>query len=167
MALKRIYLSLGSNVGDREQNLQDAIDRLAGAGIRILRCSSVYETEPQDLADQPWFLNVVIEAETELMPMQLLSRIVAIEKEMGRTRKVAKGPRPIDIDVLFFGRFVIDTPQLCVPHPRLDQRRFVLAPMAELAPDFRHPVMRKSMRELLGRLKGQEVRRREGRLRIP
>ncbi|MFN3322345.1 MAG: 2-amino-4-hydroxy-6-hydroxymethyldihydropteridine diphosphokinase [Bryobacteraceae bacterium] len=167
MALKRIYLSLGSNVGDREQNLQDAIDRLAGAGIRILRCSSVYETEPQDLADQPWFLNVVIEAETELMPMQLLSKIVAIEKEMGRTRKVAKGPRPIDIDVLFFGRFVIDTPQLCVPHPRLDQRRFVLAPMAELAPDFRHPVMRKSMRELLGRLKGQEVRRREGRLGIP
>lgn len=156
--MKRIYLSLGSNLGDREQNLQRARELLNGAGIAILRASALYETEPRDLVNQPWFLNQVVEAQTALFPMQLLNRALKIEKEMGRRRLVDKGPRTIDIDVLLYHRFVIDSPALVVPHPRMHERRFVLAPMAELAPELRHPVTRQTMRELLGRIKGQAIR---------
>jgi 2-amino-4-hydroxy-6-hydroxymethyldihydropteridine diphosphokinase len=157
--MKRIYLGLGSNLGEREENLRRARELLNAAGIRILRESSLYETEPQDLTHQPWFLNQVVEAETALFPMQLLGRVLKIEKELGRRRVIEKGPRTLDIDILLYHRFVIDSPVLVVPHPRMHERRFVLAPMAELAPDLRHPVTRQTMRELLGRIKGQAIRR--------
>ncbi len=157
--MKTIYLSLGSNQGNREAYLQEAIDRLSQARVCVLRISSVYETEPQDFPDQPWFLNLVLEASTELFPMQLLSRIQAIETELGRSRRIPKGPRTIDIDILLFGRFIVDAPRLVIPHPRLHQRRFVLEPLAEIAPELRHPVFRKSMRELLEGTKDQAVRK--------
>lgn len=157
--MKRIFLGLGSNLGEREENLRRARELLNAAGIKILRESSLYETEPQDVTHQPWFLNQVVEAETSLFPMQLLSRVLKIEKELGRRRVIEKGPRTLDIDILLYHRFVIDSPVLVVPHPRMHERRFVLAPMAELAPDLRHPVTRQTMRELLGRIKGQAIRR--------
>jgi 2-amino-4-hydroxy-6-hydroxymethyldihydropteridine diphosphokinase len=156
--LKTAYLSLGSNVGDREAHLRHALERLEAADVHVAAKSQVYETEPQDLAGQPWFLNLAAEVETDLFPMQLLSRIQKIERDLGRQRLRAGGPRTADIDILFYGRFVIDTPQLVVPHPRLHLRRFVLEPLSEIASDLRHPVLRKTVREMLAELQGQRVR---------
>ncbi len=153
------YLSLGSNLEDRERNLKRALELLASPDIQIKRVSSIYETEPQELRDQPWFLNLVAEVETTLFPMQLLRRVRKIEKQLGRQRLVPKGPRTVDIDILLFGRFVINTPGLQVPHPRMQDRRFVLEPLAEIAPELRHPKTRRSVREMLDATKGQIVRR--------
>ncbi|MDP8981098.1 MAG: 2-amino-4-hydroxy-6-hydroxymethyldihydropteridine diphosphokinase [Acidobacteriota bacterium] len=161
--MKSAWLSLGSNVGDREANLREAMRRLEAEGIHIRRESSVYETEPQDLRDQPWFLNSVVEVETALFPRQLLTCVRKIEKALGRKRIVAKGPRTIDIDILLYGSSVIKTADLEIPHPRMSERRFVLEPLAELAPDLRHPVSRRTMKELLGGVAGQVVRRTEPR----
>jgi 2-amino-4-hydroxy-6-hydroxymethyldihydropteridine diphosphokinase len=147
--LKRIYLSLGSNVGDREGNLRKAVERLASQDVRVLRTSRIYETEPVGYRDQGWFLNQVVEAETALFPMQLLTRIGRVERELGRMRLVPNGPRTIDIDILFYAAAVVDTPRLEIPHPRIAERRFVLAPLAELAPDLRHPVAHRSVRQML------------------
>jgi 2-amino-4-hydroxy-6-hydroxymethyldihydropteridine diphosphokinase len=155
---KTVYLGLGSNVGEREQHLQAAVDRLRSRELRIRRLSSVYETEPQGMRNQRWFLNLVAEAETDLFPRQLLGRIVKIERELGRRRMVENGPRTIDIDILFFGNAVVQTDELTIPHPRYAGRRFVLAPMVELAPDLRDPVSRQTMRELLAGTAGQGVR---------
>lgn len=157
--MKTVYLSLGSNLDNREQNLRRALDLLAAPEIRITRVSSLYETEPRDFRDQPWFLNLVVEIETTLFPMQLLGRIRKIEKELGRQRRVAKGPRTIDIDILLFGSFVIDTPQLQVPHPRMWDRRFVLEPLAAIAPELRDPVSGRSIREMLAATAGQIVKK--------
>lgn len=157
--MKTAYLSLGSNLGDREANLRRALELLASPEIRIRRVSSLYETEPQDLRHQPWFLNLAAEIETSLFPMQLLNRVQKIEKDMGRKRIVEKGPRTIDIDIVLFGNFTIDTPRLTTPHPRMQDRRFVLEPLAELAPDLRHPVIRRSVREMLAGTAGQIVRK--------
>lgn len=157
--MKTAYLSLGSNVGDREAHLKRALDRLAREDIRVKRKSSIYETEPQDLRKQAWFLNLAAEIETSLFPRQLLHRIQHIEREMGRKRVIAKGPREIDIDILLYGNFVISTEVLTIPHPRLSERRFVLQPLADLAPDLRHPVSHVSIRELLAGLSGQIVKR--------
>ena len=156
--MKTVYLSLGSNVGNREQMIEDAIRLLHSVDLKILRVSSVYETEPMELRSQPWFLNVAVEAETSLFPMQLLTRIRKIEQTLGRRRLLAKGPRTIDIDILLYGNFVIESVDLVVPHLRLTERRFVLEPMAELVPELRHPVLRRTMRELLGATRGQTVR---------
>ena len=144
-----IYLSLGSNVGDRGQNLLAAIDALPTAGVRVLRASPVYETEPVDYRDQGWFLNQEVEAETALFPMQLLTRTQRIERDLGRVRTLPKGPRTIDLDILFYGTAVVRTGRLEIPHPRIAERRFVLAPLADLAPDLRHPVTGGSVREML------------------
>jgi 2-amino-4-hydroxy-6-hydroxymethyldihydropteridine diphosphokinase len=160
--LKTIYLLLGSNLGDRLENLGRARDRLAASGIRILRASSVYETAPRDVPGQPWFLNQVIEAESALLPRQLLSRLQKIERDMGRKRTVAKGPRSIDIDIVFFGESVVSMPDLEIPHPRMMERRFVLEPLAELAPELRHPVLNRSVREMLAKVTDQQVRRFSG-----
>lgn len=161
--MKTAYLGLGSNVGDREANLREALERLHTAGIHVARRSSLYETEPQDVRDQPWFLNAVIKVETELFPRQLLGCLQNIEREMGRRRVTPKGPRNIDIDILFYGRSVIDAPELQVPHPRIAERRFVLEPLSEIAPEFRHPVIGKTAREMLAAAKAtansQGVRR--------
>jgi 2-amino-4-hydroxy-6-hydroxymethyldihydropteridine diphosphokinase len=147
--------------------LQTAIDRLQSRELRILRASSIYETEPQGRRNQRWFLNLVVEAVTDLFPRQLLGRIAKIEQQLGRRRMLANGPRTIDIDILFYGSFVIDTPALKIPHPRFAERRFVLAPMAELAPDLRDPVSRRTMRELLPATAGQGLRKVESRVDVP
>jgi 2-amino-4-hydroxy-6-hydroxymethyldihydropteridine diphosphokinase len=157
--MKTVYLSLGSNLGDREGYLRRAIARIGAAGVRVLRVSSLYETEPLEVRDQPRFLNLVVEAETELFPKQLLARLLKIELDLGRRRGQPKGPRSIDIDILLYGRSVIESAELTVPHLRLAERRFVLEPLAELAPDLRHPVNYRTMRELLPATAGQGVRK--------
>ena len=157
--MKKVYLSLGSNLGNREQMLQDAIDAMNTSDMRVVRVSSVYETEPMDVRNQPWFLNVVVELETELFPLVLLSRLNKIERQLGRKRVMVKGPRSIDIDILLFEKFIIDTDVLTVPHPRMTERRFVLEPMVELSPELRHPANRRTMRELLAGVSGQQVKR--------
>jgi 2-amino-4-hydroxy-6-hydroxymethyldihydropteridine diphosphokinase len=157
--LKIVYLGLGSNVGDREGWLRKAVDTLQSRDMRILRMSPVYETEPQGRRNQNWFLNAVAEAETELFPLQLLRRIGKIEKELGRKRIAQNAPRTIDIDILFYGNAVVSTAALEIPHPRLRERRFVLAPLADLAPDLRDPVTRRTIRELLAATAGQSIRK--------
>jgi len=156
--LKITYLSLGSNIGDREGNLRRALDLLESSGVQVIRRSSIYETEPQELRSQPWFLNMVVEVKTALFPIQLLHAIQKIEKGLGRKRVVAKGPRIIDVDILLYGSFVVATQALEIPHPRFPERRFVLEPLAELAPELRHPVSRKTIREMLSGVRGQKVR---------
>jgi 2-amino-4-hydroxy-6-hydroxymethyldihydropteridine diphosphokinase len=147
--LKRIYLSLGSNVGDREGNLRKAVERLASDDVRVLRRSRIYETEPVDYEDQAWFLNQVVEADTALFPMQLLTRIGRVEHELGRVRTRRNGPRTIDIDIVLYAAAVVNTPRLEIPHPRMAERRFVLVPLAELAPKLRHPVTHRSVHQML------------------
>src|ERR1700719_557734 len=137
---KTVYLSLGSNLGDRAKNLKDAIAALGHASVQVARISSVYETEPVDYLDQPWFLNCAVEAETELGALELLRALRGIEAQLGSKKLIAKGPRLIDIDILFYGNEVIDMPELQVPHSRLHRRHFVLEPLAEIAPQFRHPI---------------------------
>ncbi len=144
-----MYLSLGSNVGARAKNLQNAIAALADAGVEVSRISSIYETEPVDLRKQPWFLNCVVEAQTNLPPLELLQALRAIEAHMGSKKLVPKGPRLIDMDILLYGNETIDTPGLQVPHPRMHLRRFVLAPLAEIAPRARHPVLGLTAAEML------------------
>jgi 2-amino-4-hydroxy-6-hydroxymethyldihydropteridine diphosphokinase len=157
--LKTAFLGLGSNVGDREAHLREAVKLLESDEVRVLRRSSLYETAPQEMLDQPWFLNAVVQVETTLFPMQLLARVRQIERDMGRRRVTPKGPRNIDIDILFYGRVVMATAELEVPHPRIAQRRFVLDPLAEIAPDFRHPMTGKTAHEMLNALEPQGVRR--------
>jgi 2-amino-4-hydroxy-6-hydroxymethyldihydropteridine diphosphokinase len=157
--LKTAFLALGSNIGDREANLRDAVRRLEMEDLRVTRRSSLYETAPREMLDQPPFLNAVVEAETGLFPAQLLGRIRKIESEMGRRRVTPKGPRNIDIDILFYGRSLIASPELQVPHPRIAGRAFVLEPLAEIAPDFRHPVSGKTAHEMLAALAPQGVTR--------
>jgi 2-amino-4-hydroxy-6-hydroxymethyldihydropteridine diphosphokinase len=159
--LKTAFLALGSNIGDREANLREAVHHLESDGIHVLRRSSLYETAPRELLDQPWFLNAVVEVETSLFPVQLLARVREIERQMGRRRVTPKGPRNIDIDILFYARSVISTAELEVPHPRIAQRRFVLEPLAEIAPDFRHPVTGQTANEMLAFLEPQGTRRLE------
>lgn len=147
--MKTVYLSLGSNVGDRDGNLRAAIERLEAPDLHVLRVSPVYETEPMELTAQRWFLNLAVEAETTLFPKMLLTRVGRIERDLGRVRTVAKGPRTIDIDILFYGSSVVETERLKIPHPSIAERRFVLAPLADLAPYLRHPVTHKTVREML------------------
>jgi 2-amino-4-hydroxy-6-hydroxymethyldihydropteridine diphosphokinase len=146
---KLIYLSLGSNLGDRSANLESAIEALAEIGVRVSRRSSIYETEPVDFVAQPWFLNCVVEAETSLGPRQLLEGLQAIERKLGSKKLVPRGPRIIDLDIIFYGAAVIHEAGIEIPHPRLTERRFVLVPLAEISPGFPHPVLRKTAAELL------------------
>jgi len=163
-----VFLSLGSNVGDREKNLRDAIAALPELGVQIKKVSSIYETEPLDLLEQPWFLNCVVEGETTVPPAALLKELRELEKRMGSKKPVARGPRLIDLDILVYGLQTINSPELQVPHPRMHLRRFVLAPLAEIARDLKHPSWRGNAAQLLDALKDKSaVKKINGDLRAP
>jgi 2-amino-4-hydroxy-6-hydroxymethyldihydropteridine diphosphokinase len=161
MPARTVYLSLGSNVGDRKDALERAIAALEQEQIRVVRRSSIYETEPQDVRDQPWFLNMVVQCETRFFALQLLTMLLRIERELGRkrTRAAKRGPRVIDLDLLLFGNIVMHTPELDLPHPRMLERRFVLEPLAEIAPELRHPETRELFSSYLGKVAGQKIRK--------
>jgi 2-amino-4-hydroxy-6-hydroxymethyldihydropteridine diphosphokinase len=154
-----VYLSLGSNIGDRAGNLNVGIDRLRALG-EVVAVSSFYETEPVEFTAQAWFLNCATALDTEKNPQQLLAGILDIEQQLGRRREQKKGPRIIDIDILLFGNSIVDDPGLTIPHPAMHERRFVLEPLAEIAPDALHPVLQQTIRELRDALPpGPEVRK--------
>jgi 2-amino-4-hydroxy-6-hydroxymethyldihydropteridine diphosphokinase len=153
------YLSLGANLGDREASLAEAVRRLGEHGIQVTRQSSLYETEPRDYLDQPWFLNMAIEADTALEPRDLLAAVLGVEADMGRVRTSPKGPRIIDIDILLYGSTVLAGDALEIPHPRLCERRFVLEPLVEIAPGLRDPRSGRLYRDLLKTVEGQIVRK--------
>jgi 2-amino-4-hydroxy-6-hydroxymethyldihydropteridine diphosphokinase len=157
--LKLVYLGLGANMGDREASLRAALDQLDAPDLRLRRVSGFYETEPIGFRDQPWFLNLAAEFETDLLPEQVLHRMQKVESEMGRVRTIANGPRTIDIDILLFGDAVVTTGELEIPHPRYRERRFTLAPLAELNPDLTDPVTGRTMGEMLAGLSGQSIRK--------
>jgi len=144
-----VYIALGTNVGERDANLLQALELLPESGVHIRRVSSIYETEPVDYLDQEWFLNAVLEGETELDALDLLSALRVIEARMGSKKAFAKGPRKIDLDILLYGNETIDTPELQVPHPRMLERKFVLIPLAEIAPGLRHPSWKAGVAHLL------------------
>jgi len=143
------YLSGGSNLGDRKANLRYAIEDLRTAGMIVRRISSVYETEPVGFPDQPWFLNLAVEVETSLGPQELLACCLEIEARHGRIRSFPGAPRPLDLDILLFGNLILDLPPLQIPHPRMAQRRFVLHPLAQIAPEALHPVLGLKIASLL------------------
>ena len=157
--MKTVYLGLGSNIGDREEHLRAAVERLAAGDLRIVRVSPVYETEPLEMTAQRWFLNQVAEAETSLFPKQLLARVGRIERTLGRVRGAPNAPRTIDIDILLYASAVVRTAELEIPHPRMANRRFVLAPLADLCPELRHPVTHRTVAEMLAAAPQQAVRR--------
>ncbi len=154
-----VYLSLGSNIGDRATHLHHAIAQLELHG-HVLAVSSFYETEPVEFIDQAWFLNCAVALETSETPAQLMTALLYIEQQMGRQRIQKKGPRTIDVDILLFGDKVVNTPELTIPHPAMANRRFVLEPLAEIATEARHPVLKKTIGELRDQLPaGQTVRK--------
>jgi 2-amino-4-hydroxy-6-hydroxymethyldihydropteridine diphosphokinase len=147
------YVSLGSNVGDRQEYLRQAMQLLIGGGIELQRTSSIYETEPVDNTDQGWFLNCVAEIATTLDPLALLHRLQHVETQLGRERTVPKGPRTIDIDILLYGNIAMQSDELTLPHPRMLERRFVLEPLREIAPALRMPVSSQTVAEAYQQLR--------------
>lgn len=146
-----VYLGLGSNLGDRLKNIAAAISRL-GSQVEIQRVSQVYETEPWGFKEQPKFLNQVLKGKTALEPLVLLHYLKEVETQLGRTPGELFGPRVIDIDILFYNKKMMNSTELSIPHPHLTERAFVLIPLAEIAPRFKHPVLGKSMRELANQM---------------
>jgi 2-amino-4-hydroxy-6-hydroxymethyldihydropteridine diphosphokinase len=161
--MKSVYLSLGSNLGDRIANLREAFQMLSRAKVQIRRVSSFYRTEPVDFGPQAWFANCVAEAGTDLMPLQLLHACQSVERALGRRSGIRKGPRSIDIDILLYQSSMVRCAALEIPHPRMASRRFVLIPLQEIAPHLRHPVSQQTIPEMLSTLGavGQVIRLKE------
>jgi 2-amino-4-hydroxy-6-hydroxymethyldihydropteridine diphosphokinase len=160
MPVHTVYFSLGSNLGDRESNLRNALQRLNEQRIRVTAQSSLYETEPQDYKSQPWFLNLVACGETAQFPMQLLTTIQKVERQLGRRPSaVHKGPRVLDIDILLFDDQTIRTASVTIPHQRMLERRFVIEPLLEIAPELSHPQTKRLIREYVGAVASQKVRK--------
>jgi len=151
----KVYLSLGSNLGDRKANLETAL-QLLGERLHVEQISSLYETEPMGYVEQPRFLNAVCRTETDIGPLQLLSLIKGIEASLGRVSSFPNGPRSIDLDILFYGDLVMETPELTIPHPRIEERAFVLVPLLEIAPDLLHPVSGQRISDLAAKVHGKE-----------
>ena len=148
MPLIKAYISVGSNIGDKRENLDFAVKSLERGGT-VLQVSPCFETEPVGYGDQPWFLNIAVEMETSLDPFALLALCMEIEQSRGRTREFPNAPRTLDLDILFFGDRIIRKKDLIVPHPRLSERKFVLEPMSRIAPGLVHPLFRKTIQSLL------------------
>lgn len=154
----KVFLSVGSNLGDRQGNLRAALGGL-GPDVRTLAVSSLYETAPVGVTDQPAFLNLTVMADTVLTPDDLLTHLKSIEREVGRTKTYRWGPRIVDIDIIFYGDVALQTPSLTIPHPEMTGRAFVLIPLREIAPDFVHPVLKRTVRDLAGAISAGGVRR--------
>ena len=153
-----VYVSLGSNLGDRLQYLKGAIGRIEEAEkISIKKLSSVYETQPVGYENQGWFLNLVLEVETSLDPLSLLDHLLSIEDQLGRKREEKWGPRSIDVDILLYNNQVVDSERLTIPHPRMHKRKFVLILLAQIAPQLLHPLLKKSMSELIENCEDKSV----------
>lgn len=154
-----IFLGVGSNIEPREENISKAISLLKEKGFKIVKSSPIYQTQPVGYESQPKFLNLVLHIEEKTSPKSCLYTLKEIEREMGRTPTFPNGPRVIDLDILFYDSLIVDTPELKIPHPRLHKRAFVLIPLSQIAPDFLHPVFKKSVKELLKEVdtKGVEI----------
>ncbi len=152
--MRDVYLGLGSNLGDKRAHIGRTVELLGEIG-QVHQVSSLFKTEPAGNLDQDWFLNCAVEIETALHPRQLLAATLAIERKLKRVRKIKDGPRTIDIDILFYGRCLVDESGLVIPHPRLHQRLFVLAPLQQICPGFAHPVLQQTVKELVVRLQDQ------------
>ena len=146
------YIGFGSNVGDRQSYIRQALDYLSGEQCTsVVQVSSIYETEPVGNDEQDWFLNGVVRVETDLLPQKLLATLQEIERKVGRQRRIRWGPREIDLDILIYDGFCVNSPRLAIPHPEMHQRRFVLEPFAEIAPDVIHPILQERIDALLCR----------------
>lgn len=154
--MPRIFLGIGSNLGDREASLQEAVEMISGK-VRILKVSSLYETEPVGYLDQPWFLNLVLEGETDLLPRELLSFTQSVEQAMKRVKTIRWGPRTIDVDILLYEGVTMDSPELTIPHPRMKERNFVMVPLLEIAPEIL--IDGEPAAGILSRLNGEEIRK--------
>ena len=153
----KYYLSLGSNLGDRRENLIKAIHLLMNKGIKITKISSIYLTQPVEFLEQNWFYNLVVEAEAKFQPFELLNLIKEIEKEMGRKTVIKKGPRNIDIDIILAEERIIKSEKLRIPHPKMHLRNFVLAPLNEISPDVIHPELNKNIKTLFAQSQDNSV----------
>ncbi len=147
--MHNVFIAIGTNLGNKEKNVQQSIEKIVQNNIHITKKSAIYKTMPYGYKDQPLFLNCAVQAETMLLPKELLYTLLSIEKQMGRVRKIHWGPRVIDLDIIFYDNLIINTPDLKIPHPDMQNREFVLKPLCDIAPGFVHPILHKTMKQLL------------------